>query len=81
MAKNDAVPTAEETEQKIRNQARSAAEKALRLAHPEEFQALYKVECEARGIPYVVRLTAEQKAAEQLAAILEQFPHLKDQVG
>ena len=67
-----------------RNAAYGAALKALRLAHKDEWAALYKVECAERGIDYVERMTAaeraerdaevaREKAAVKVAELVEKY--------
>lgn len=69
------------TEHTLKAQARAAAEQKLRAAHQNEFWSLYQAECEARGVEFTRRLTAEEKAAAQLEKLLAEFPHLKDKIG
>lgn len=61
----------------LRAAAYAEAERKLREACQAEFQAFYKTACEARGIAYKPRLTPEQKAAQTIEALLDQFPALR----
>lgn len=80
MVKAEATPVVKNP----RNQAYGAALKALRLAHKDEFSALYKAECEKHGIDYVERMTAaeraerdaevaREKAAAKVAELVEKY--------
>lgn len=68
-----------------RNAAYGKALSALKAAHEDEFQTLYKVECDAAGIEYKVRLTAEQRAekvqAEKIAKAKAKVAELVAQFG
>jgi hypothetical protein len=57
-------------------QARNAATAALIEKHQEEWDDLMEKECAARGAEWVRPLTAEQKAANDIKAILDKYPHL-----
>lgn len=59
--------------------ARSAAATRLRDAHLDEYNQFVVEEATARGLEWKPRPTAEQKAAADLAALLEAHPHLREQ--
>lgn len=69
-----------ERSQKLRT-AYTKANTALREKHRDEFETLYQSEAQALGVDYKPRPTAEQKAEEQMAAILNEYPHLREQFG
>lgn len=84
-AKKTAASTAKPEVEKasradLLKQAYQAANKRLRAAHNEEFQNFYKEEAAALGEEYKPKPTAEEKAAAEVAALLEKFPHLREQV-
>jgi len=57
------------------------AEKKLRENHGEEFNRIRaQILKDDHGITWAPKPTAEEKAAEQLAAILNEFPDLVDKV-
>lgn len=68
-----------------RNAARNAALANLQAAHRDEYEALYKAECEKAGLDYKPRLTVEQKAekvaAERLAKARAKAAALKAEYG
>jgi hypothetical protein len=70
------------------NQRYAAAEKELRKAHQDEFQALLEAEYAKDGVTYRPRLSAAERAArdearkreaaaERIRKIKEQFPDLE----
>jgi hypothetical protein len=61
--------------------ARNAAVATLIAAHEDEFHDYMEKEHEARGLTYSRPLTPEQKAANDIAAILDKYPHLAVQFG
>jgi len=62
-------------------QAYSQASKDLREAHRDEFNELHRKHAVDLGVEGEPRPTAEQKAAEQIEALLSQFPQLRERVG
>lgn len=77
----EAPPTDKsERSQKLRS-AYTQANTALRESHREEFERLYQQKAQALGVDYKPRPTAEQKAEEQMAALLNEYPHLREQFG
>lgn len=52
--------------ERLRNQARSAADKSLRDAHQDEWRALMTKEHEARGVTWNPRLTPAEKAMAEI---------------
>lgn len=60
-------------------QAYSAATTRLREEHRDEFDTLYSQEAQDRGVDYTPRLSPEQKAAQEMAELLEKFPSLREQ--
>lgn len=69
----------QERSQKLR-QAYGQATTRLRETHREEFDSLYAQEAQALGVDYTPRLSPEQKAEQQLRALLEENPWLADKV-
>lgn len=65
------------TDKSASNKITAIAQKRLREAHPEEYEA-FKVEAaEELGVTYKRRKTAEEKARETLAAILREHPSVR----
>lgn len=69
-----------EERQKRLGEARTAAQRQIRENHIDEFNEILAKEAKARGVEWQPRKTEEQKAADQIAALLEQHPGLKDQI-
>lgn len=81
MTEIDKVKTVKDTDRsKKRTQAYNAAESRLRENHQDEFQKLMAEECAKRGLDYKPKLSPEQKAAQAVAALLEEFPGLRENV-
>lgn len=64
--------TTEQDIAKSKAEARTAAEKALREAHADEFRALMVQEHEARGLEYRPRLTKEERAREEIVRLAKE---------
>jgi hypothetical protein len=69
-----------ERSQKLRS-AYTAANTALRESHREEFERLYQQKAQELGVDYKPRPTAEQRAQEQMEALLNEYPQLREQFG
>ena len=69
------VESAQTDEQK-RREAYSAATARLRDSRKDEFRALVLEEAAKRGVTYEFRKTAEERAREQVQALLAQHPNL-----
>lgn len=65
---------------RLLRQAYGTANTRLREAHRSEFDELYSLAAEELGVTYTPRLTAEQKAEQELKDLLEKHPHLADKV-
>lgn len=65
---------------KERRAAYAEAQKVIRLAHPEEFLAAYEKACADRGVPFKRRLSAEERAREQIKALAAEYPSLVAEV-
>ena len=79
--KKSTTPAVEEqSDAAKRRNAVNAAMIRLRDNHRDEFIALATEEAEKVGVTYTPKKTAEEKAAEQMAALLAEFPHLREQV-
>lgn len=72
---------AENARDKALRKAYGQATKALREAHQDEFNGLYKAKAKALGFEWTPRPSAEQKAVEELDTILATFPHLKERLA
>ena len=70
--------TTEPTEADLRRKAYSAAEKALREAHADEFRALVTKEAQALGVEYKFRPTKEERAEREIAKLLADNPGLRE---
>lgn len=68
--------TLPDSEDKKKSAAYTAATTTLREAHREEFVDYLKKEYADRGLTYVPRKTARERAAEDLARIAREFPDL-----
>lgn len=66
---------------KAMSAARSAAAAALRAKHQDEYNELLVAEAKDRGIDWSPRPTAEQRAAEEMERLLQQFPELAERVN
>lgn len=67
---------AEKSEAVKRREADYAATQSLKESHLQEFNALKQREMQARGIDWKPKPTEKEKKAEQLRAILAEFPDL-----
>jgi hypothetical protein len=81
---SDSTATQQQGPKNPRNAAYSSAERRLRDAHPEEFQALLQEETEKLGLEYKPRMSAQEraalilqekkaKAAAKIAALVAEF--------
>lgn len=52
----------------------------LREAHKDEFGDLYSVRAKEAGYDWHPRLSPEQKAEEEFARLIEEFPFLRDRL-
>ena len=73
--------TSGKTEAELKREAYSAAETRLRNEYQDRFRELVIEEAGKRGVQYTFKKTPEEKAAEQMKALLEQFPDLRQQVA
>lgn len=71
-------PTGEERDKALKESYQSAL-KALRTRHLAEFNTLRVEEARKRGITWTPPKTDEEKAAEQMAALLREHPALAEQ--
>ena len=69
-----------DTRQKGLNKAYGAASTRLRAAHKSEFETYYREEADRLGIDYKPRRTPEKRAEDEMRALIEKFPHLRDSV-
>lgn len=74
----DAPNGNDERSRKLKQAYRNAMSR-LREDNRSEFDTLYSQEAQALGVEYTPRLSPEQKAAQELADLLEKFPALRDQ--
>lgn len=77
----EGTESADEKRSSLLRKAYGAATTRLREQYRTEFDALYSQEAEALGVEYTPRLTAEQKAEQQMQALLAEFPHLAEKVA
>jgi hypothetical protein len=73
--------TADEAKDKAMSAARSAAAAKLREKHLDEYNTLLTAEAKERGVDWKPRPTAEQRAAEEMERLLQQFPELAERVN
>lgn len=73
------VSAQQERDAKLRK-AYGVAAKQLREAHQDEFNELHQAAAAVEGIEWTPRATPEQKAADQIDALLAEFPNLKDRL-
>lgn len=59
--------------------AYGSATRVLRENHRDEFDGLYQREAKALGVEYTPRLSAEQRALQQIEALLAEHPSLRTQ--
>lgn len=67
---------ATKSEQDLKRKAYQNAESRLRAAHQAEFEAFREEECAALGVPYTRRLSARERAAVQMKALLAEYPDI-----
>lgn len=65
--------------QVLKREAYTAAEGRLKQEYADRFKALVTEEAEKRGVEYVFRKTAEEKAREQYEKLLAEYPQLAQQ--
>lgn len=65
----------------LHREAYGKAMSRLRDAHPDEFNSLRMEEAKARDLDWKPKPTEEQKAREQLAKILAEYPGLAETIG
>ena len=65
-------------EKRLKNQAYSAAEAALKEAHPQQWQNLVTLEMQRRGLTYERRLSPQERARQQITDLLTEFPELRE---
>jgi hypothetical protein len=66
---------------KAMGEARSYAQSALIAAHRAEFNELVKAQAKVRGYDWSPAPTPEEKALAEAQALLEKFPHLREQLA
>lgn len=69
------------TRQQALTKAYGAATARLREEHRDEFEKFYVEEAKALGVDYKPKPTPEQKAEEEMKALLQQFPHLREKIA
>lgn len=75
------VPNAQESRDAALKASYVTATKQLREAHLEEFNTLRQAAAKDLGFEWTPPKTKEQKAEEELAALLEQYPHLREKAA
>jgi hypothetical protein len=68
-----------ETEQQIKNRLRNEAEREVIDNHRAELHEIAEAKFKAAGLVYTRRKTEQEKAADKVKALLEQFPELAGQ--
>lgn len=81
MTEQQATTTDDNERSKKLRKAYGNATTRLREAHRDEFDSLYSQEAESLGVEYTPRPSAEQKALQQLQALLDEYPQLRGQVA
>lgn len=83
-----AVPDSPEPEVSEKDKRENALRKAytqattdLRTKHQSEFNELMKLHAKAAGYDWEPKKTAEDRAREQVAEILEKFPKLAEELA
>lgn len=71
-------PNTKEGRAALLREAYSAATTRLRDENPTRFQELRVEEAKQRGVDYTPPKTKEERAAEQLDALLNEHPNLRD---
>lgn len=67
------------TRQGALRKAYGQATALLREQHRDEFDGLYAQEAKALGVDYTPRPSAEQRALQQIEALLNEHPALRNQ--
>jgi len=67
--------TTEERDRRLQK-AYTRATQTLREQHRDDFNELYSKFAAEQGVEWQPRLTPEQKAEQELDALLDAFPHL-----
>lgn len=65
-----------ETEQQIKNRLRNEAEREVIDRHRAELHEIAEAKFTAAGLVYTRRKTEQEKAADKIKALMEQFPEL-----
>lgn len=68
-----------ESEQQIKNRLRNEAEREVIDRHRAELHEIAEAKFIAAGLVYTRRKTEQEKAADKVKALLEQFPELASQ--
>jgi hypothetical protein len=82
VARKPSTVTPEQAEEieRGRSRAYNRAVKRLRAEYPSRWEEIVADEYAAEGLEYRRRLTPKEKAAEQIKALLAEFPDLADEV-
>lgn len=72
----EAASNAPKTEEALRREAYGAATARLRESRKDEFRAFVQEEAAKRGVRYEFRKTPEERAREQMQALLAEHPNL-----
>ena len=70
-----------EDKNKAVDKAKRDAAATLVRNNQDTFNQMVQEDLAEQGIEWAPRLTPEQRAAEQLKTLLQQFPNLKDEVA
>ena len=74
------MPSKNDEASRARQKVYYSARQRLIENHADEYRTLLNEEADKAGVTLSIRKTPEEKAEEQLAALLEQFPHLQAKV-
>lgn len=66
--------------QKALNAATAAANKRLKESHLDEWNKYMAEEAEQRGQEWSPKKSPEQRAEEEVARLIEQYPHLAEKI-
>lgn len=78
---NNAAAEAEAERGKLLRKAYGNATTELRENYKSEFQDLYTKHARALGVDYTPRPSAEEKAEQELQALLAAHPHLREKIA
>jgi hypothetical protein len=78
MAAQEPEELSREEREKRLSSAYNRASQALREAHRDEFNTLYREHAATLGVEWSPRLKPEERAEQELLTIFDAFPHLRE---